>query len=109
MPELTLTQRISAERRAGKYLVDVYNGGGTRCFQVLYLGQDARPDQVGVDPAGCDGRRQNGGKAKQKYADKEGQYIFVYEGNVSTGAGASYNSQLLDPREYEELLGFPQS
>ena len=25
---------------------------------------------------------QNGGKANRKYADKEGQYIFVYEGNV---------------------------
>ena len=30
-----LTQRISAERRAGKYLVDVYNGGGNSLFQVL--------------------------------------------------------------------------
>ena len=40
-------------------------------------------------------------EGKQKYADKEGQYIFVYEGNVSAGAGASYNSQLLDPREYK--------
>ena len=28
-----LTQRISAERRAGKYLVDVYNGGGNSLFQ----------------------------------------------------------------------------
>src|SRR5216684_8424004 len=34
-----LTQRISAERRAGKYLVDVYNGGGNSLFQVLYLGK----------------------------------------------------------------------
>ena len=49
-----LTQRISAERRAGKYLVDVYNGGGNSLFQVLYRRQDARPDQVDVDPAGCD-------------------------------------------------------
>ena len=24
-------------------------------------------------------------EGKQKYADKEGQYIFVYEGNVSAG------------------------
>src|SRR5215470_9364701 len=31
-----LTQRISAERRAGKYLVDVYNGGGNSLYQVLY-------------------------------------------------------------------------
>ncbi len=45
-------------------------------------------------------------EGKQKYADKEGQYIFVYEGNVSAGAGASYNSQLLDPREYKSYWDF---
>ena len=40
-------------------------------------------------------------EGKQKYLDREGQYIFVYEGNVSAGAGAAYNTQLLDPREYK--------
>ena len=38
-----LTQRISAERRAGKYLVDVYNGGGNSLFQVLYRGKMLDP------------------------------------------------------------------
>ena len=38
-----LTQRISAERRAGKYLVDVYNGGGNSLFQTLSR-QDAGAD-----------------------------------------------------------------
>ena len=95
-----LTQRISAERRAGKYLVDVYNGGGNSLFQVLYLGKMLDPiKSTLILPDVTDATKWWEGK--QKYADKEGQYIFVYEGNVSAGAGASYNSQLLDPREYK--------
>jgi ABC-type Fe3+ transport system substrate-binding protein len=95
-----LTQRISAERRAGKYLVDVYNGGGNSLFQVLYQGKMLDPIKSSlILPEVTDGTRWWEGK--QKYADKEGQYIFVYEGNVSAGAGGSYNTQLLDPREYK--------
>jgi iron(III) transport system substrate-binding protein len=95
-----LTQRISAERRAGKYLVDVYNGGGNSLFQVLYQGKMLDPIKSAlILPEVTDATKWWEGK--QKYADKEGQYIFVYEGNVSAGAGAAYNTQLLDPREYK--------
>jgi len=95
-----LTQRISAERRAGKYLVDVYNGGGNSLFQVLYRGKMLDPiKSTLILPEVTDATKWWEGK--QKYADKEGQYIFVYEGNVSAGAGAAYNSQLVDPREYK--------
>src|SRR5438093_10398232 len=38
-----LTQRISAERGAGKYLVEVYNGGGDSLCQVLYRGKMLDP------------------------------------------------------------------
>jgi len=100
-----LTQRISAERRAGKYLVDVYNGGGNSLFQVLYQGKMLDPIKSTLMlPEVTDATKWWEGK--QKYADKEGQYIFVYEGNVSAGAGASYNSQLLDPREYKSYWDF---
>jgi len=100
-----LTQRISAERRAGKYLVDVYNGGGNSLFQVLYQGKMLDPIKSAlILPEVTDATKWWEGK--QKYADKEGQYIFVYEGNVSAGAGASYNSQLLDPREYKSYWDF---
>ena len=95
-----LTQRISAERRAGKYLVDVYNGGGNSLFQVLYQGKMLDPiKSTLILPEVTDATKWWEGK--QKYADKESQYIFVYEGNVSAGAGAAYNTQLLDPREYK--------
>jgi len=100
-----LTARIAAERRAGKYLVDVYNGGGNSLFQILYLGKMLDPIKPALllpevaDP-------QKWWEGKQKYADKEGQYILVYEGNVAAGAGAGYNTQLLDPREYRSYWDF---
>src|ERR1700751_1281820 len=40
-----LTTRISAERRAGKYLLDVYNGGGNSLYQILYTGKMLDPIQ----------------------------------------------------------------
>ncbi len=100
-----LTQRIAAERRAGKYLVDVYNGGGNSLFQILYRGKMLDPIKPALllpevtDPT-------KWWEGRQKYADKEGEYIFVYEGNLAAGAGAGYNTQLLDPREYRSYWDF---
>ena len=95
-----LTARISAERRAGKYLVDVYNGGGNSLFQVLYRSKMLDPLKPAlILPEVTDPTKWWEGK--QKYADKEGEYVLVYEGNVAAGAGAAYNNQLLDPREYK--------
>jgi iron(III) transport system substrate-binding protein len=100
-----LAQRISAERRAGKYLVDVYNGGGNSLFQVLYQGKMLNPIKPAlILPEVTDPTKWWEGK--QKYLDKEGQYILVYEGNVSAGAGAAYNTQLLDPNEYKSYWDF---
>jgi iron(III) transport system substrate-binding protein len=100
-----LTQRIAAERRAGKYLADVYNGGGNSLYQVLYKGKMIDPIRsVLLLPEVLDATKWWEGK--HKYADKEGQYIFVYEGNVSAGAGGGYNTQLLDPREYKSYWEF---
>ena len=38
-----LAPRIVAERRAEKYLADVYSGGGTSLYQNLYLGKMLDP------------------------------------------------------------------
>jgi iron(III) transport system substrate-binding protein len=100
-----LTARITAERRAGKYLLDVYNGGGNSLYQVLYVGKmlDSIKDAL-ILPDVTDPSKWWEGK--QKYADKEGQRIIVYEGNVAAGAGAGYNTQLLDPRDYNTYWDF---
>ena len=100
-----LTARIAAERRAGKYLVDVYNGGGNSLFQILYLGKMLDPIKPALLlPEVAD--RTKWWEGKQKYADKEVQSILVYEGNVAAGAGAGYNTRLLDPREYRSYWDF---
>ncbi len=95
-----ITQRIVTERRGGKYLLDVYNGGGVSLYQVLYLGKMIEP----IKPALILPEVLDTGKwweGKHKYSDKEREYVFVYEGNVSAGAGAAYNTQLVDTREYK--------
>ena len=100
-----LTARITAERRAGKYLLDVYNGGGNSLYQMLYFGKMLDPIKPAlILPEVLDATKWWEGK--HKYADKDGQYIFVYEGNVAAGAGAGYNTQLLDPREYKTYWDF---
>ncbi|MBM4261153.1 MAG: extracellular solute-binding protein [Deltaproteobacteria bacterium] len=100
-----LTQRITAERRAGKYLVDVYNGGGISLYTMLY--QTKTLDSIKsalILPEVTDMTKW--WEAKHKYADKEGEHIFVYEGNVAAGAGAGYNTQLVDPRDYKTYWDF---
>jgi len=100
-----ITARIVAERRAGKYLLDVYNGGGNSLYQALYVGKMLDPIKPAlILPEVLDVTKWWEGKIK--YADKDGQYIIVYEGNVAAGAGAGYNTQLVDPREYKTYWDF---
>jgi ABC-type Fe3+ transport system substrate-binding protein len=94
-----LMPRIIAERRAGKYLADVYSGGlGGRAFydfQRVGVLDPLKP--VLVLPEVTDESKWLNGK--HHYADGEGQYVFMYEGSVS-GVGLFYNTKLLDPKEF---------
>lgn len=90
------SQRLFAERRAGKFLGDVFvSGSGT--MVVLYQGKTLDP----LPPALILPENKNPslwfGK-KHQYADPEGQYIFIMQGNVQNSIGA-YNTKLVDPRE----------
>jgi len=102
-----LSGRIAAERRAGKNLADVYSGGGNSLFQVLYLGKMLDPIKPAllmaevVDPF-------KWWEGKHKYVDREGQYILVYEGNVSGGAAPGYNTQQLKADEFKSYWDFLQ-
>ena len=100
-----LAPRIVAERRGEKYLVDVYSGGGTSLYQNLYLGKMLDPIKPAlilpevVDPT-------KWWEGKQKYLDREGRYIIVYEGNVAAGASPAYNTHLINPKDYKSLWDF---
>jgi iron(III) transport system substrate-binding protein len=100
-----LAPRIAAERRAGKYLADVYNGGGNSLHQVLYLGKMLDPIKPAlILPEVLD--QTKWWEGKHKYSDPEGAYVFVYEGNVSGGGGPSYNVNLIKPQDYRSYWDF---
>jgi iron(III) transport system substrate-binding protein len=100
-----LAPRIAAERRAEKYLADVYNGGGNSLHQVLYLGKMLDPiKRALILPEVLD--ESKWWEGKHKYVDPEGVYVFVYEGNVSGGGGPSYNTKLLNPSDYNSYWDF---
>jgi iron(III) transport system substrate-binding protein len=94
-----LMPRIIAERRAGKYLADVYSGGlGGRAFYDFQRAGVLDPlKPLLVLPDVVDESKWLNGK--HYYADGEGQYVFMYEGSVA-GVGLYYNSKLLDPKEF---------
>ncbi|HEY2987078.1 MAG TPA: extracellular solute-binding protein [Candidatus Binatia bacterium] len=95
-----LAPRIASERRAEKYLADVYNGGGSSLYQILHLGKMLQPIKPAlVLPEVADESRWWEGR--HKYVDPEGMYIFVYEGDVASGGGGSYNTNLLNPKDYK--------
>ncbi len=100
-----LAPRIVSERRAEKYLADVYSGGGNSIYQVLYLGKMLDPIKPAlILPEVVD--ESKWWEGKHKYVDRERQYMFVYEGNVSAGATPGYNINLLNPREFKSYWDF---
>ena len=100
-----LAPRIVAERRAEKFLADVYSGGGTSMYQVLYLGKMLDPIRSALMlPEVTDTSKWWEGK--HKYVDREAGYMFVYEGNVSSGGSPAYNTQLINPKDFRSYWDF---
>lgn len=89
-------ERIVAERRAGKYLVDVF-AYGPNAARVAYLAKflEPTPPQL-ILPEVTDTSKWYGGK--HHYSDQEGKYIFIYEGTPS-GSSIAYNTKLVNPQE----------
>jgi iron(III) transport system substrate-binding protein len=94
-----LTNRIISERRAGKFIADVYSGGTNGNYNVLYKGKVLDPIKPAlILPEVTD---QTKWYAKEhRYADPEGQYIFAYLANPS-GAQLAYNTKLVNPKEFK--------
>jgi iron(III) transport system substrate-binding protein len=100
-----LAPRIVAERRGEKFLADVYSGGGTSLYQNLFLGKMLDPIKPAlILPEVLDLTKWWEGK--HKYVDREGRYIFVFEGDVATGASPAYNTNLMNPKDYKSLWDF---
>ena len=93
-----ISPRLLAERRAGKYLADVYLGGPTSLYG-FYKNQlfDPLAAQL-VLPEILD--TSLWWEGKHFYIDGERKYIFVNEGSVS-GFAISYNTQLVKAGEFK--------
>jgi iron(III) transport system substrate-binding protein len=94
-----LTNRIIAERRAGKFIADVYSGGTNGNYNVLYKGKVLEPIKPAlILPEVTDLTKWYG--KEHRYADPEGQYIFAYLANPS-GAQLAYNANLVNAKDFK--------
>src|SRR4051812_14184524 len=95
-----LMPRIIAERRAGRYLADLYSGGlGGRSFFDFHKAGVLEPIKPALFlPDVVDGSKWLNGE--HYYADAEKQSVFMYEGSVA-GVGLHYNTGLADIREFK--------
>lgn len=99
----TLAPRIMAERRAGKYLVDVYIAGVTTTYEVFYRGKILDSVRAAlILPEVTDESKWWFGQ--HQYVDPENRYIFVYVGNVNEYI--SYNTKLVQAGEIRSYWDF---
>lgn len=93
-----LGQRIMAERRAEKYLTDLYIDGvdtGYMLFRARAFGP--LPPAL-IHPEVID--KSKWWQGKHYYADPKGKHIFVFEGSAQSG-GIAYNTNLVNPKEFK--------
>lgn len=92
-----LSSRIMAERRAGKYLADMYLGSAGTPLDVFYPAKILETVQPFlILPEVVDKSRWF--QRQHHYADPEHKYIFVFEGVVRSDM--AYNTTVVDPKEF---------
>ena len=96
-----LTQRILAERRAGKYLADIYSAGSSNLAMWRPVLDPIRPALV--LPEVTD--KSKWWQGKHHYSDRQGQYVFRYVGTPQFGS-ASYNTKRVNPKEIKSFFDF---
>ncbi|HWP57400.1 MAG TPA: extracellular solute-binding protein [Candidatus Acidoferrales bacterium] len=96
-----LTTRIITERRADKFIPDVYSGGANGNLEILYKGKVLDPIKPAlILPEVTDESKWYGGE--HRYADPEKKYIFAYLASPSS-AQLHYNTQLVNPKEFKSI------
>ena len=96
-----IAPRLMQERRAGKYIADIYTGGMHSAYELFYRNKllDPIPPAL-ILPEVLD--ESKWWRGKHQYIDHENQYIFLFEGTVQ-GGGISYNKNLVDPAEFKSF------
>ena len=99
-----VAQRIMAERRADKFLTDLYLSGHGTGYNVLYKGKAVDPiAPMLVLPEVTDTSKW--WQTKHHYADPEDKYLFIFNGGTRVVVG--YNTKLVNPsaiKSYWDLL-----
>ena len=101
--ELDLERRFMAERRAGKYLADVFMVGVLRSYN-FYQAKLLDPIKPALLLPEVTDESKWWGKA-HRYADPEKKYLFRYVGSSQLGQ-AYYNTQLVNPKEFTSFRDF---
>ncbi len=100
----THAERILAERRVGRFTLDVWLGGANTALVSLVPNKALAPfPELLVDPEVND--RSLWFQGKHHYTDPEGRYIFTW--GASPTYNIAYNTKLVDPNEiksYADLL-----
>jgi iron(III) transport system substrate-binding protein len=100
-----LGPKIMAERRAGKFLVDVYIAGLTSTYEILYRAKILDSVRTAlILPEVLD--ESKWWQGHHYYIDAENKYIFVFVGNVSQYV--SYHTKSVDPLEFRSYWDFLQ-
>jgi iron(III) transport system substrate-binding protein len=94
-----LGARIMSEARAGRMIADVFSGGATTNYNVLYKGKVLDSIKAAlILPEILDTSKWYGGA--HFYADPENQSVFVFIANPST-SGVYYNTTLVHAKEFK--------
>ncbi len=94
-----LTSRIMAERRAGKFLGDVFSAGVNGNYNVLYKGKALDPIKpMLILPEVVDQSKWYGNE--HRYADAEGKFIFAFLASPSS-AQLSFNTGLVNSKDFK--------
>ncbi len=98
-----ISQRVMAERRAGKYLADLYMGGSGTAYNVFYKGKVLNPiKHLLILPEVEDQSKWWGGR--HIYHDDESRYILAFNGNAQSYF--SYNTKLVNPKKFRSYWDF---
>jgi len=101
-----LGPRLVAERRAGKYIADLFAGGKGTAYATLYVGKILDPIKpILLLPDVLDETKW--WRGAHKYVDPENKHVFVYIGNVG-GVEINYNAKLVNPREFSSYWDLVQ-
>ncbi len=97
-------QAVMTERRAGQYVVDLFINGVVTPNTVFYKANILDPIRPQlILPEVVDESKWWDGK--HHYADPEGKFIFVFQGNVH-GSESAYNTNLVNPKEFKSYWDF---